>query len=521
MQLLRLLSAPTALLVVLAASSPAGSAPLEGVPFADGTIAPFEASVDIGPVEQGGEVVIDPVRQTVRISGDNGNFPRDGDRQHYLWRRMKGDFLVRARIEIEFEGRIVAGDCRIGWDVRSNLDPGSPRVFGGMEIQAGGVLRFRAEPGGVSESYQLKVAGPEVVQLERRGGVYTLSAARFGAPFQETSVSHVDLGDEVYVGLSVCSRRAGSDIEAAEFSNVRIIVPASESFVPYRDYLGSNLEILDVETGRRRIVLRHPGSIQAPNWTRDGSRLIVNGDGRLWTVDLDSSTPELNELETGFAVHNNNDHVLSWDGSRIGISHHDPDDEGRSTIYTLPIAGSQNPRRITAVGAGHSYLHGFWPDDRSLVFTGFRDEKFDVLRIDLRTGTETKITDTPALDDGAEVDPSGRFVYFNSNRTGTMQIWRAWADGSDPEQLTFDRRNDWFPHLSPDGRELVFLSYPEEVDSGDHPFYRRVLLRRMPADGGRPSVVAYVYGGQGTINVHSWSPDGSRLAFVSNSGSLP
>lgn len=93
-------------------------------------------------------------------------------------------------------------------------------------------------------------------------------------------------------------------------------------------------------------------------------------------------------------------------------------------------------------------------------------------------------------------------------------------DGNQQEQLTDDALNNWFPHVSPDGKQVVFLSYPPTVDPSDHPFYKRVYLRLMPLDGGQPKVIAYLYGGQGSINVPSWSPDGTHISFVSNSDGI-
>ena len=124
--------------------------------------------------------------------------------------------------------------------------------------------------------------------------------------------------------------------------------------------------------------------------------------------------------------------------------------------------------------------------------------------------------------DGPEFSPDGKYIYFNSTRgkdgvaTGSMQLWRMKPDGSEQEQVTNDEFNNWFPHISPDGKWIAFISFPKEVSPSDHPYYQRVYLRLMPLAGGEPKVIAYVYGGQGTINVPSWSPDSRMLAFVSN-----
>jgi Tol biopolymer transport system component len=342
--------------------------------------------------------------------------------------------------------------------------------------------------------------------------------ARFGEALTRSTLESLPLGEEVYAGLFLCSHNADV-VEQGVFRDVRVIRPAPDGFVPYRDYIGSVLEVLEVATGRRQIVYRSKEPIEAPNWTRDGGALVYNtsgrgeGRGRLHSFDLATRQPRV--IDTGTALRNNNDHVLSFDGRVLGISDQSLPG-GQSTIFVLPAEGGI-PKRITRLAP--SYLHGFSPDGRRLVYTGGRGGNFDVYTIAADGGEpEVRLTDHPGLDDGPEYSPDGRYIYFNSTRGGgPMQLWRMKADGQDPEPVTNDGFNNWFPHLSPDGQTIAFLSFGPEVASDDHPYYRQVALRLLPVAGGTPRVIAYLYGGQGTLNVPSWSPDGTHLAFVSNS----
>jgi Tol biopolymer transport system component len=377
-------------------------------------------------------------------------------------------------------------------------------------------IQFRRTPGAVTEETKSRDNLPNVdavIQLERRDGVYIMSVARFGDTLVTQEIADVSLPDTVYVGLFVCAHN-DTVVERAAFSNVRITTPAGRDLVPYRQYLGSNLEILDVGTGNATIVHQYRGSFQAPNWTPDGKGLIYAQEGLLRRFDLSSRTADT--INTGFATRNNNDHVLSFDGRMLGISHHTAEDSGASIIYTLRATGG-TPKRITAKGP--SYFHGWSPDGRWLVYTGIRGPELDVYKISATGGDEIRLTTAPGLDDGAEYTPDGAYIYFNSSRTGRMQIWRMRPDGSRQEQITNDGFNNWFPHISPDGRWIVYIAFPPppEVAANDHPFYKHVTLRLMPIGGGPARVIAYLYGGQGTMNVPSWSPDGKRLAFVSNS----
>ncbi len=321
------------------------------------------------------------------------------------------------------------------------------------------------------------------------------------------------------VGLALCAHNPDVT-ERAIVRDVRLIRPAKPDFVPYRDYIGSVLEILDLGTGYRRAIYQSQEPFEAPNWTRDGRALIYNRSGRaedrgtLYRFDLATRQPA--RIDTGPSTGNNNDHVLSFDGTQLGISDQSPSVGGQSTVLVVPAEGG-TPRRVTT--RSPSYLHGWSPDGRFVVYTGSRNGDFDVFRRAADgSGDEVNLTHSPGLDDGPEYSPDGQYIYFCSVRSGTMQVWRMKPDGSAPEQLTDDGFNNWFPHLSPDGRQLVMISFSQDVAPSDHPYYKHVYLRLMPARGGTPRVVAYVYGGQGTINVPSWSPDGTMLAFVSNTG---
>ena len=266
---------------------------------------------------------------------------------------------------------------------------------------------------------------------------------------------------------------------------------------------------------------------EAPNWSRDGKFLIFNQNGTLRRLELGSSDPTV--IATAPQIQCNNDHGFSPDGESVAISDSSGEDH-KSRVYIVPIAGG-TPRLITPNGP--SYWHGWSPDGKTLAFTGQRGgpidisaapgsdgatqrldtSNFDVYTIPVSGGEELRLTNAPGLDDGPDYSPDGAYIYFNSERTGHMQIWRMKPDGSEQEQVTGDDRNDWFPHISPDGQSMVFISYEKDVTG--HPPNKNVELRLMTLKDKSVRVLAKLFGGQGTMNVPSWSPDSQKLAFVS------
>jgi TolB protein len=271
----------------------------------------------------------------------------------------------------------------------------------------------------------------------------------------------------------------------------------------------SRLEVISIETGQREIVHETALHLEAPNWSRDGKTFFYNSGGRIYTLPRGGGEPRL--LDTGSATRCNNDHGLSPDGERLVVSH-EPDDA--SLLYVLPASGG-TPRQVTALGP--SYWHGWSPDGKTLAYCARRGDDYDIYTIAAsaeNSAEEKRLTTAKGLDDGPDYSPDGRTIYFNSVRTGAMRIWKMNADGSEQEQVTFDEAyGDWFPHPSPDGKWLVFLSYDKSVEG--HPADEDVALRLLPLAGGKPRVLAELFGGQGTINVPSWSPDSRYVAFVS------
>ena len=469
----------------------------------------FDHHQDVGDPQLAGDAVYNKEDQSYLVSGAGLNVWADADQSHFLWKKIKGDFIVRATVK--FIGKGTAEHRKLGIMARDSLTANSRYADACVHGDTLSSLQYRPADGAMTGQVVVSSYHPTDIALERKGNTFTFSAAVFGENYK--TVSHeMELNEEAHVGLFVCSHLADV-IEQAVFTNVRIVIPAPDDLVQYRDYLGSHIEVMDVATGHRRILHSENRSLQAPNWTPDNKFLIYNAEGLLYKYSLADGKSTV--LNTGFAKQNNNDHVLSFDGKQIGISHHVG--EARiSTIYTLPIGGSDNPVQMTSPESGHSYFHSWSPDGKRLIFTGHRNKQYDIWAVDIATKKETQLTNLATLDDGSEYSPDGKWIYFNSVRTGNMQIWRMKPDGSNQEQVTFDAYNNWFPHFSPDDKCIVYVAFPSDIDPSSHPFYKKIYLKLMPASGGVPKAIAYVYGGQGTINVPSWSPDSKKIAFVSN-----
>lgn len=479
----------------------------------------FQNTGDIGKPKNAGQTSYDAAAQTYTLKGAGYNIWFNRDEFHYAWNKVKGDFILTANFAFKGVGK--DPHRKIGWMVRFGADAEAAHASAVYHGDGLTTLQWRELRGAFMRDPEDEIFFPkkkvQVIQVERAGKKIIMRVANAGEPLQLVGEHEMStMPEEVLAGLFICSHDPEA-IEEATVWNVRIDKPVAENHNPGRDgQLNSRLEIIDVFDGTRKVIHEAEGRFEAPNWTPDGKSLIFNQGGSLFKIPVEGGTPE--KINTGIADRNNNDHGISFDGKMLAISHHIQGlPGGGSTIYVLPLEGG-TPKQVTT--ATPSYWHGWSPNNKELLFVGQRDGStiYNIYRVSINGGQETALTKfTSGHVDGPEYSPDGKFIYYNGNQTGTMQLWRMKPDGSSPEQLTFDEYHNWFPHISPDGKWIAYISFPPSIEPNGHPSYKRVTLRLMPANGGAPRVIAYLYGGQGTINVPSWSKDNKRIAFVSNS----
>ncbi|HEY6371289.1 MAG TPA: hypothetical protein VIX37_11975 [Candidatus Sulfotelmatobacter sp.] len=467
------------------------------------TVGIFETHGDVGTVLHAGSVEYEASKGTYAISGSGENMWSTQDAFQFVWKKVSGDVILAA--DISFLTKTGNEHKKAVLILRQSLDADS--VYADVALHASGLtaLQFRDEKGAVTREVQSNVSAPTRLQISKRGDyVYMSLATDGGEPQPEGGWLRIPLQGTFYVGLGVCSHDKDI-VEKAVFSNVKLMpfTPATVGKVT----LYSALETIALDSTDRRVVYLARGRFEAPNWTHDGNAFLFNRDGHIERLAVGSNKPAT--IDTGFANRCNNDHGISPDATQLAISDNSQA-EHESQVYIVPIAGGM-PRRITL--RSPSYWHGWSPDGKTLAFVGQRNGDFDIYTILAVGGEETRLTTAKGLDDGPEYSPDGKYIYFNSERTGHMQIWRMKPDGSEQEQVFSDDLNNWFPHISPNGQWMVFLTYGADV--AGHPENKDVMLRLMSLADGKITVLAKLFGGQGTINVPSWSPDSTRVAFVS------
>jgi Tol biopolymer transport system component len=481
----------------------------------------FQNNRDIGNPKITGSAVYDDAAQTYTIKGAGQPVLIENDAFRFLYNKQKGDFIATANVEFQDTQDI---HQKVSWMARTSETDDALMVGNFLHGDGRMTGQWRESVREESPNSQDEVSASkrfqQIIQLERKGNTFIFRAAHPGEPLQKIGSKLMDaMPEEIFVGIAMQSNDEKTS-KTVKVWNVRIDQPVADNYNPNTEgWLGCRMETMHVFDGKRRVIYEKDSRFEAPNWMPDGERLLFNMEGLLYKIPINGGP--LEKLNTGFATSNNNDHGISFDAKKLAISHHRSGlPGGGSTVYVLPIEGG-NPELVTEQTP--SYFHGWAPNNEEVVYVAQRQgsEVYDIYKKSIKGGDEIKLTNNQKFEhvDGSEYDPDGKYIYYNGSKNGgTMQLWRMKPDGSQKEQLTFDEYNDWFPHISPDGKWIAFISFEPDIELNAHPSYKRVMLRLMPTSGGAPKVIAYLYGGQGTINVNSWSPDSKHIAFVSNSG---
>jgi len=494
----------------------------------------FQANGDVGTTPKAGTAAFDTTSGEYRITGGGANMWAGADAFQFVWKKVSGDFDLSAAVA--FVGAGAEDHRKAVLIVRQSLDANS--AYADVAVHGDGLtaLQFRPVAGAETSEVRSKVNGPASIQLIRHGAQMTMSVGKADAVYLGGPVS-IDFQGPVYVGLGVCSHDANI-LETAVFSKVVLHeLPATANDLnPTKVH--SDLSVFDLATKTVSVVYSADTLWEAPNWTPDGKYLMSNSGGKLYKIAANGNggaAPEPVSLDAGYAA--NNDHGLSPDGKWLAISAEHGGAEA-SQVYVADANGA-HPRLITPNMP--SYFHGWSPDGKWLAFVGERGKNFDIYRIPVDGGKqgdggkEERLTSDPGFDDGPDYSVDGKWIYINSNRAGGWDIWRFPADGAGPgdakaERITDDAQEDWFPHPSPDGKWIAFLSFPPGTPG--HDTKTSVHLRLMPASAGPApkgapggstiedwsdsiETLTEFFGGQGTINVNSWSPDSKKFAFVS------
>ena len=462
----------------------------------------FEDHGDVGTVLHAGSAHFYSANGQYTVTGSGENMWFGVDDFHFLWKKMSGDVTISA--DISFVGNTGDAHRKAVLMIRQSLDGDSPAVDIARHGNGLTSLQFRDAAGANTREIESNVSAPQRVRLEKRGAFfYAFVSGKDGQLVPAGASTKLVLNGPFYIGIGVSAHNK-DEVQTAIFSNVKVeaLLPAGEA----KPVLYSTLETVPIASGDRRVAYAAAAHFEAPNWSRDGSYFLFNQDGGIYRLPLNGDAPI--RISTGAQTKCNNDHGISPDGTMLAVS--DSSQMGKSMVYTLPISGG-TPHQITTNSP--SYWHGWSPDGSTLAFTGQRGDNFDIYSISVNGGDEKRLTTADGLDDGPEYSPDGAWIYFNSERTGHMQIWRMQPDGSNQEQVITEETNDWFPHISPDGKWMVYLSYEAGVTG--HPADKDVTLNLISMADKTRKVLAKLFGGQGTINVPSWSPDSTKIAFVS------
>jgi TolB protein len=467
----------------------------------------FEGQSDVGSVTPPGSAQYDLNSGVYTITSAGANLWAATDGFHFVWKKAQGDVSLTADIDFPAKTGEHNPHRKAVLMFRQTLDADGAYADAAQHGVGLTALQYRAAKGETTGSIELNIDPPQRVRLEKRGDVFTLFVSLHGEPLHAAGASiKLHLDEPFYAGIGLSSHDVNVQ-ESATFSHLEFEqlspVPAGAAMV-----LRSTLEAIEVDSGRGTIAYTAEGNAQAPNWSRDGSTLVFNQDGKMYSVTADGKgTPQ--PIDAGTATGCNGSHGFSPDGKWLAITCTETGNPG-NRVYVIPAAGG-TPRMVTA--NRDSYFHSWSPDGKTILFTRPEHGGGNIYSISAEGGAETALTTGTGISDDPDFSPDGASIYFNTDRWGGMQIARMHADGSHVEQMTFDKLRNWTPHPSPDGKSVVFLSYAPDVIT--HASNKDITLRILSPADGSVRVLTRLVGGNGSMNVPNWSPDSKRLAFVS------
>jgi TolB protein len=481
----------------------------------------FDGRSMVGQADPRDKLEYDPAQHTYSIWAAGSNMWSTTDSFYFVWKKVSGDISLTSDVTFPASNGSSNPHRKAVLIFRQNLD--ADAVYADAALHGSGLtaLQYRPEKGAQTHEIELTTAAPERLRIEKRGDTVTMFVSMAREPLHQAGASiKLHLEEPFYIGMGVCSHNQNV-VETAIFSNVELKTP--DPVDPAKLVLYSTLQTIDTRENfpSARVAYTARGRFEAPNWMKDGSSLLFNQDGKIMKVSAAGGNPE--PLEIGPATHCNGSHGLSPDGKWLAISCSMPG-MPESRVYVVPVAGG-TPRLVTE--HPNSYWHSWSPDGKTIVFTRPSHGSFtrpsrssgNIYAIPAEGGEEKALTTGDGISDDPDCSPDGRYIYFNSDRSGQMEIWRMRPDGSEPEQITFDNLVNWTPHISPDGKSMVFLSYESGVTG--HPTNKDIMLRIMSLEDKKVRVLVNLVGGSGTINVPSWAPDSHHLAFVSYQMLLP
>jgi len=411
----------------------------------------FEKSEDVGEIKHKGSVKFDSQNGSYKISGGGANMWAEKDALHYLWKKTSGDVSLAA--DIKWIGNGGDQHRKACLIIRQDLEESS--AYADIAVHGDGLtsIQYREVKGGITREVQSSLSAPKRVRIEKEADYVSMSVSEKGEELTfRGGMFKIVFEEPFYIGLGVCAHN-NDTIETALFSDV--VIESLKKNESEAD-LQSTLETVPIASGDRRVVYHSSNHIESPRWSQDGKSLIYKSGDNLFKIPVEGGEP------TRF-----NDDSYSQIGSA----------DGTSRIISAERNGNQDIYRIS------------------------------------KKGMELRLTSADSVDACPDYSADGKQIYFSSERSGKMEIWRMNNDGSEQQQITSDDYNDWYSHPSPDGNWLIFLSYETGIEGS--PENKDVILRLMSLENGEIQDLAKLFGGEGTINMPSWSPESSSLAFVS------